>query len=374
MAGVDVTTLERPISPRPTFNILPQPRGPITESLFKALTRSPGALSVKVADRIIARDALFGDDAPLALFCLYELHNRGFRGVSDDWEWDPDCLELRRRLECAFVRQLRYEVFLSYGMTKVSAKDVAMELTALARTSNSQLLSFIATDATSTHVEELAIHRSMFRGNEIESRVRAASQLCDHVTSSTRSGGVDDFGLDATVAVHAEMFRMALEATGIDGPHGTSLESVPSASLSSLNLVTMFALHRRWRAALVGYVALREMCLGSAGSYVTGLERLGMRGVVDYCRAQHDAGELLDSICLDESVSGFVAAQPELSSDVIFGARSFELLEGAFITRLMTAWSDGRSSLRSGRPSTNSILPCDSGSFYDESQILHSVV
>jgi hypothetical protein len=112
---------------------LPQARGPISEALFTSLARSPGSLSSRVVEGIVAHDALFGDDAPLALYCLYELHNRGFMGVIDDWEWDPTCLELRRHLESAFVRQLRYELFLTYGVEKVRDRDIVREVSSLGR-------------------------------------------------------------------------------------------------------------------------------------------------------------------------------------------------------------------------------------------------
>jgi hypothetical protein len=35
------------------------------------------------------------EDLQLALYCLYELHYRGFEGVSDEWEWHPGLLAFR---------------------------------------------------------------------------------------------------------------------------------------------------------------------------------------------------------------------------------------------------------------------------------------
>ena len=52
------------------------------------------------------RDAIIDEDLQLSLYCCYELHYRGLPGVSDDWEWEPCLLELRRRLEVAFEEQL----------------------------------------------------------------------------------------------------------------------------------------------------------------------------------------------------------------------------------------------------------------------------
>ncbi|MEU9182051.1 hypothetical protein AB0C90_35555 [Streptomyces sp. NPDC048550] len=38
----------------------------------------------------------WGEDLQLALYLLYELHYRGFDGVADEREWDPDLLRLRQ--------------------------------------------------------------------------------------------------------------------------------------------------------------------------------------------------------------------------------------------------------------------------------------
>jgi hypothetical protein len=37
----------------------------------------------------------YGADLQLALYCLYELHYRGFAGVADELEWDPALLTVR---------------------------------------------------------------------------------------------------------------------------------------------------------------------------------------------------------------------------------------------------------------------------------------
>jgi hypothetical protein len=84
--------------------------------------------------------------------------------VSDDWEWDPARLKLCRKLEGAFVRELKYEVFLNYGVKKVLARDVVMELTTLAGATKPLRPPLILIDATPTYVRELATHRWIFRG------------------------------------------------------------------------------------------------------------------------------------------------------------------------------------------------------------------
>src|SRR3954463_15789898 len=56
-------------------------------------------------------DPLHGDDDfHLTLYCLYELHYRGFEGVDDSWEWEPSLIRIRRKLESCFEEALRTEL------------------------------------------------------------------------------------------------------------------------------------------------------------------------------------------------------------------------------------------------------------------------
>jgi hypothetical protein len=201
--------------------------------------------------------------------------------------------------------------------------------------------------------------------------LRAVSRLLDRTTSLTDHARGAELARAARATLHAQMYRAALESTGIDSRYGVHLESVPGATLSSFNFVMMLVLHRRWRAALVGHVALHETYLSSLRNYVAGFERLEMRAAVDYCQAQNHAGELLDFTGLEELVSDFVATEPELSDDVLFGARAFDFLENSFATRLLSAWSEGRSSLRL-QPHHETATPfIEATSFYEKTQMTH---
>src|SRR4051794_32254120 len=82
---------------------LPAPRGPLTEWLFALLGGPLG--DVGTPPRHLD-DALYGEDAALALYALYELHYRGFDSVDEDWEWEPGLLAVRRRLETELLARL----------------------------------------------------------------------------------------------------------------------------------------------------------------------------------------------------------------------------------------------------------------------------
>ena len=88
---------------------LPSPRGRVTDQLFSALVTDPG---VRPLATVASGDCdpLSDEDLQLALYCCYELHYRGFDGVSDHWEWEPSRLALRMRLEAAFEGAVREAV------------------------------------------------------------------------------------------------------------------------------------------------------------------------------------------------------------------------------------------------------------------------
>jgi hypothetical protein len=326
---------------------LPQARGPVTESLFKALIRSPGSMSDAVADQLFVDDPLFGEDAPLALYSLYELHYRGFLNVADGWEWDPNCLELRRNLERAFIRQLRHEVTASYGSSSINPDDVLHELRVLMSSTGPSLSTFMAVDGTPDHVREFGIHRSPYQGKEADPHTWAIPRLRGQSKAALVLIQFGEYGDGQTSKMHSELFSDALEAMGLERRCGAHLDAVPGASLSAVNLVSLFGLHRRWRGALIGHLALFEMCSVELMSHqVDAMRRLGMDGAIPFYEAHVESDVAHERVALNEMVGGLLLDEPSLSDDVVFGARALDLIERKFAERLLSAWSIGESSLR----------------------------
>ena len=50
-----------------------------------------------------------------------------------------------------------------------------------------------------------------------------------------------------------------MRALGLDPTYGAYLDALPGTTLATVNLITLFGLHRRWRGALVGNLAVYEM-------------------------------------------------------------------------------------------------------------------
>ncbi len=326
---------------------LPQARGPVTESLFKALVRSPGSMCDAVADQLFVDDPLYGEDTPLALYSLYELHYRGFLNVAEGWEWDSNCLELRRNLERAFIRQLRHEVSASYGSPAIKPDDVVDALRELMTRPGPSLSTFMSIDGTIQHMREFGIHRSPYQGKEADPHTWAIPRLKGQSKAALVLIQFGEYGDGRTSKMHAELFSDALEAMGLERRCGAHLDAVPGASLTAVNLVSLFGLHRRWRGALIGHLALFEMCAVDQMSHqVDAMRRLGMDGAIPFYEAHVASDVAHERIALNEMVGGFLVDEPGLSDEVLFGARALDLIERRFAERLLSAWSKGESSIR----------------------------
>ena len=67
-----------------------------------------------------------------------------------------------------------------------------------------------------------------------------------------------------------------MEAVGLDRAYGAYLDLIPAITLATVNLMSLFGLHRRWRGAIVGHLALFEMTSSIPNRrYGDGLRRLG---------------------------------------------------------------------------------------------------
>src|SRR3954453_15190062 len=141
----------RPDTPPP----LPQPRGPLSEHVLGALTSAPYDLppAPPATGNVLQGD----DDFHLTLYCLYELHYRGFEGVDDRWEWEPSLLRVHQKLESCFEEALRTEI---RGET-TSPEDLPDRLKQLLESAEGPSLSrYLEMRATLEQFKEVIVHKS----------------------------------------------------------------------------------------------------------------------------------------------------------------------------------------------------------------------
>src|SRR5205085_4633526 len=86
----------------------------------------------------------------------------------------------------------------------------------------------------------------------------------------------DEYGGGRAERIHAHLFAASMEALGLDPAYGAYLDHIPGPTLATVNLMSLFGLHRRHRGAIVGHLALFEMTSSLPnGRYAAGLRRLG---------------------------------------------------------------------------------------------------
>jgi hypothetical protein len=161
-----------------------------------------------------------------------------------------------------------------------------------------------------------------------------------------------EYGGGVVEEVHARLFADAMLELGLDPTYGAHLADLPATTLSTCNLVSLFGLHRRWRGALVGHLALFEMCsVGPMGRYAKALRRLALGAPWGPAARFYEVHVAADArhevIALDDLVGGLLSDEPHLAGDVVFGARALTAVERRFADALMARWGAGRSSLRS---------------------------
>lgn len=328
----------------------PAPRGPVSEAILAALRKPPGRVGLP---RLDAVDMLDDDDGQLALTCCYELHYRGFAGVDPAWEWAPALLDVRSRLEHRFEARLADEVPVSTRAGRADVREALLELAS--GDDDGSLSCWMLEHGTRREMREFLVHRSVYQLKEADPHTWALPRVRGGAKAAMAQIQYDEYGAGDPGEVHAELFSTTMRSLGLDPAYGAYLDLVPGPTLATVNVVSLFGLHRRWRAACVGHLALFEMTsVGPMDRYARALARLG---VAPPGRRFYDVHVVADTVhetvALDAMVPALLEEEPRLAPDVIFGARAATLLEQRFSRRLLGAWGRTRTSLRRPLPSEN---------------------
>jgi len=283
------------------------------------------------------------DDFQLALYLCYELHYRSFAGVDERWEWEPSLLGFRRDLEDVFEQGVRDLV-----PRPGSTSDIATALwDMIAAASGPSLSTFVAERATGAQLREFLVHRSAYQLKEADPHTWAIPRLAGEAKAAMVHIQADEYGNGVEAAMHASLFAETLVAADLDPAYGAYLDRLPASTLATVNLVTLFGLHRRLRGALVGHLAIFEMTsIGPMGRYARALRRLGVpaRGWRFYDVHVEDDAEH-QFVAAARMAAGLDAAEPGLVDDILFGAEAIMAIEGRFTRHLLDSWESGRSSL-----------------------------
>src|SRR4051794_37507926 len=229
---------------------LPEPRGPLSEALCRDLATRTAlfAATIEHGDRVAAGGActLAGEDLQISLAVCYELHYRGFDGVSEDWEWDPALIRLRGRLERRHLDALRGLV----GPITPTEEPVDRQLTGLIAADDSpSLSSFMAKQGTLEQGREYLTLRSVSPLKEGDPHTFATPRLSGRAKAAMVEIQADEYGGGTPERMHSELFAGLMRDLGLDPGYGALWDEAPAVAFASVNTMSLFGLHRRWRAA-----------------------------------------------------------------------------------------------------------------------------
>ena len=285
-------------------------------------------------------DAAAGDDFHLALFLCYEVH---YADAGDPgWEWEPTLLEFRRSLEEAFEKEILT------GLPASPAEGTLIErLFALADAGGRSLSKYVEAEPSLDRFRELVIHRSAYHLKEADPHSWAIPRMTGAAKAALLEIQADEYGAGDPSKMHSVLFAQTMRALGLDDTYGAYLAVLPGISLANVNLMSMFGLHRRWRGATVGHLALFEMT-STEPNRRNGdtLRRLGLgRDATAFYDEHVEADAVHENVAAYDLAGSLARDEPDLAADVELGARCLLHLEGLWAGHLMSAWDAGRSSL-----------------------------
>lgn len=323
---------------------LPKPRGPLSAALVAALR---GADTGR--PRLPADAGGYDDDLQLALYLLYELHYLGFDGVPDDLEWEPGLLALRAELENRFLESLRADVPVEASDTVMEALD-GLQLEPVGEVEGS-LSHFLRDHGTLDHFREYAALRSLYHLKEADPHAWVIPRLRGRAKAAMVAVEFDEFGAGRADEIHARLFADLMADLGLDPTYGHYLDAAPAEALATVNLMSLFGLHRALRGALVGHFATVEITSSPASRRLAeALRRLGAGPAAVRFYTEHvEADAVHEQVVRHEVVAGLLADEPRLEADMVFGIRATGYLEDRLADRLLPLWRQDRTALRGNR-------------------------
>lgn len=332
-------------SSRPAADVAP--RGPLSRALFDALACPPGTEVIRARPPVDrdGYDPLADDDLQLALYCCYELHYHGLDEVDDGWEWDPGLLAFRAALEAPFEAALRDAVGAQHPTGDVPGW---LQELVVGGDDGPSTSAYCAEHATLEQVREEVVHRSLYQRKEADPHSWVLPRLAGRPKAALVEIQADEYGDGVQQDMHAELFALTMDRLGLDPTYNAYLDLVPAPTLATVNLISMFGLHRRLRGAAVGHLALFEMAsVPVMANHDAGLRRLGFDDWTRLFYATHVVADAHhQTVAARDLAGGLVEQDPTLEVDVMFGASALAHLEARATEHVLGAWERDEPSLR----------------------------
>ncbi|MFD8495417.1 iron-containing redox enzyme family protein [Amycolatopsis sp. NPDC059657] len=315
----------------PLRTALPRGRGPISRSILSAYATGQRG-DVFRTERVAAADPL-GEDVQLALHLCYELHYQGLQDVDAEWEWDPDLLHIRGMLERLFLKKLRECVA---GGDDVTAVLLVEPVGVVSR--------HLLDHGEWWQMREYFVHQSIYHHKETDPHAWVIPRLRGTVKAAMVAVQFDQFGAGHPDQARTRRYADLMTSARLSSGYLAYLDEVPACMLATVNMMSMFGLHGRFRGALIGHFAAAEATTASSAlRLVQALQRWESS---PECSLFFTTPQ---QPMRDTVIGDLLAREPGLAGDLVFGVQATELLERRFADHVLGCWRAGRTSLRSGR-------------------------
>jgi hypothetical protein len=334
---------------------LPASRGPVSAAIIAALRDDDPTRLPSMHRLPTPADPVADDDLQLGLWVCFELYYRGFDGVADTWEWEPDLIRVRRALEDRLLTALRRDVPLP-----IDERPVPARLWALVDGDDGPSLSrHMQRSADLDRYREFAMHRSIYQLKEADPHTWAIPRLSGRAKAALVEIQYDEYGDGRVEQMHAELFRVLLQGLDLDNTYGAYVDAVPGITLAIGNVMSLFGLRRELRGALVGHLAAYEMTSSApCRRYAAGLRRLGVDDAVCAFYDVHVTADALHEQLAAHDLCGALAEdEPQLAEQILFGAAACLYIDGRFAEYVLDRWSRDESTLVSAPLAAVTALP-----------------
>ncbi|HEX5928736.1 MAG TPA: iron-containing redox enzyme family protein [Solirubrobacterales bacterium] len=309
------------------------------------LSAEPAEEAASLVDAVA--EPLADDDLQLALYLCFELHYRSFAGLDPDWEWDPSLLAVRAVLERSFFDALEAEIG---PRGPVEPGQVGEALFSLESEDDGVSLSrHLEVAAGIEEFREFVVHRSFYQLKESDPHSWAIPRLDGPAKTALLEVQADEYGGGRPERMHSRLFAKTMRALGLDDRENAYLAHAPGETLATVNLMSASGLRRSRRGVIVGHLAMFEMTSALPNRrYGNALRRLGFDAeATDFYDEHVEADAVHENIAAYDLAGGLARQEPELATDILFGAEALLLLEDRLGRRLLESWQEGGTSLRS---------------------------
>jgi hypothetical protein len=275
-------------------------------------------------------------DLQLALWCCYELHYRGFDDVDQAAEWDLDVLAFRAELERPWIEWLRS----AYWPAAADGKPSELLRKLIDREAGPPLAAYLHRHASREEFRDFVLNRSVYQLKEADPHTFGIPRLDGPAKAALVEIQADEYGGGRPERMHAELFRSTMRWLGLDDTYGQYVPDVPAVTLAVSNVMSLFALHRRWTGALVGHLAALEMTSTLPNRrYAAGATRLGAGPAESRYFTEHvEADAVHEQIAAHDLCDSYSDEQPGSVADILFGAASCLGLDNLFAQELLDSW------------------------------------